>query len=148
MGWTHTRSCDWPFQMLSDHESICIAVHHGPNCQERSFAGGEEGLVPRAPAVEGECRRAAQRRPPPAHPPALTRYIPTSSGKWFFSAYPEQIPQMKVLFLVGGEGGVGAGLWGPGSQHSFALSGKKISRHRWTVSWGDWTLCPTVRGSS
>lgn len=55
---------------------------------------------------------------------------------------------MKVLFLVGGEGGVGAGLWGPGSQHSFALSGKKISRHRWTVSWGDWTLCPTVRGSS
>lgn len=88
MGWTHTHCCDWPFQTLSDHESIFIAAHHGPNCQERSFAGGEEGLVPRAPAVEGERRRAAQRRPPPAHPPALTRYIPTSSGKWFFFILP------------------------------------------------------------
>lgn len=37
---------------------------------------------------------------------------------------------MKVLFLVGEEGGTGVGLQELGSQHSFALSGKKISRHR------------------
>lgn len=37
MGWTHTCSCAWPFQMPSDQESICIATHHSPNCPDRSF---------------------------------------------------------------------------------------------------------------
>lgn len=91
--------------------------------------------------------RGCSAKDPSCHPPTFMCYILTSSVKCFFF-YPEQIPQIKVLFLMGGEGGTGVGLQGLGSQHSFTLSGKKISRHRWTVSWGDWTLCPTVRGSS
>lgn len=60
--------------------------------------GSAEGLVSKGPLLH-------------THPHSRVTSRPALESGFFFSVYPEQIPQMKVLFLVGGEGGAGAGLW-------------------------------------
>lgn len=102
----------WPFQMLSDHKSICITAQPQLNCQE-SFLWRQGGTGAMTPSHTKGVLRGCSAKDPSCHPPTFMCYILTSSVKCFFF-YPEQIPQIKVLFLMGGRGWDWGGAAGTG----------------------------------
>lgn len=81
------------------------AAHRGPSWQERSVAGGRTAWSHKPQPGAGRAAGLTSSGPlPRAHPLVNSRPALES----VFQSNPEQIPQMKVLFLGGEGGGRGA----------------------------------------
>lgn len=81
MGWSHTCSCDWPFQcFLTKKASTLLPTQ--PKLSREKFFWRQGGFGPMSPSSRWGVPKGCSAKPPPAHPPALPPYILTSSTQW------------------------------------------------------------------